>query len=333
MKSVDLRLLQETSQGSLSKLREVAQGLKRKFPKVQVPSVLERSPEKDLFKATKIIEDLSETAIVDEYIDYTSRKVLGQVETSAHDGFNAIAYTHRPSSNVKEVLYYNTHHKTGNSSVGILKSTYTPDGKQLIEDRKFCADASCESIKTYNPVDGRLVSDEFIYHASSPSFRDTKTVYREDGSTFFTAKTHKLGKELITTVEKNSQESFPIIKQMLDGELYASVQKNPENGDIIMELPILDSCTAKPIDRRIKYTFSHWGTGKQVEVYSKDGTLELSKIYDNSGTMTEGFTHIDGLLSKLSCPHLNVSKGYIENEGYVCLDYDILQFLFRNFKW
>ena len=108
MKSVDLRLLQETSQGSLSKLREVAQGLKRKFPKVQVPSVLERSPEKDLFKATKIIEDLSETAIVDEYIDYTSRKVLGQVETSAHDGFNAIAYTHRPSSNVKEVLYYQT---------------------------------------------------------------------------------------------------------------------------------------------------------------------------------------------------------------------------------
>ena len=283
MKNVDLRLLQETSQGSLSKLREVAEGLKRKFPKVQIPSVLERTPEKDLFKATKIIENPMETAISDEYIDYTSRKILGEVKTSDYGGLNGISYIHRPSPSVEETLHCTISPDTGNSSVGVFKKTYAPDGKQLIEDRRFYADAGVERIETFDPVDGRRISREFTDHSNPPLYQNTKTVLREDGSVIHTSIGHLKGKELITTVEQSGKKSFPTIKQMRDGKLYASVQKNAENGDIIMELPINNA------NGRIKYTFSSQGIGKEVEMYY-DNTLVAKQVYGpDSIDPIEGF--------------------------------------------
>ena len=78
----NLSSLEEASHGSLPKLRHVVQEIRAKFPNIRIPSILERIPEKDLFKATKLEETSLNTSIVDEYMDYGSRRVLGRIKTS-----------------------------------------------------------------------------------------------------------------------------------------------------------------------------------------------------------------------------------------------------------
>lgn len=325
MIKTDLRLLQETSERSLPKLREIAQGLRERFPNLHIPSVLERTPEKDLFKATSIKENPLETSVVDEYMDYCSRRILGQIKTSDYgQGYRNISYSHRPSPNVEEVLNHSIDAQ-GHNMTEVTKRTYTSDLQHVVEERRFSPETSIERVRTFDPVSGKEISHENIYHDKPVRFQDTKAITGEKGSKILTTKGHFQGKELITTVEKDSEKAFATVTQIRDGKLHASVQKNAENGDIIMELPIIDFNTGNITGGKIKYTFYPWGSGKQVEIISKDGITEASQIYGKSGQMVKGFNNSH--YKYIARPQYNASKHYIEHNDSIGIHDDIIRFL------
>ena len=134
--SVNLSSLEEASHRSLPKLRQVVQEIRAKFPNISIPSILERTPEKDLFKATKLEETLFDTSIVDEYMDYGSRRILGRIKTSDYgNGCKGISYSHNPSPNVEEELSHCIN-PNGTSHTTVKRTTYTPDKQRILEERK-----------------------------------------------------------------------------------------------------------------------------------------------------------------------------------------------------
>ena len=322
--SVNLSSLEEASHSSLPKLRQVVQEIRAKFPNISLPSILERTPEKDLFKATKLEETSLNTSIVDEYMDYGSRRVLGRIKTSDYGkGYKGISYSHNPSPNVEEELSHCIN-PDGTSYTTVKRTTYTPDKQRILEERKFSTETAEERVRTFDPQNGKVLSNERIDRGSPKTFANVRTQSQRNGKIVTTIQQHRAGKELVTTVEKDSNSKCASVSQLLDGKQFANVQRNPENGDIIMNLALLDS-KGMPTGESIKYTFTELGIGKEIEIYSKDNIIQARQSYSQSGEkLNGGFNNTRHVILK---PSYNTKSQYINGTGNLNIDFSILRFL------
>ena len=76
---------------------------------------------------------------------------------------------------------------------------------------------------------------------SPKTFANVRTQIQRNGKIVETIQQQRAGKELVTTVEKDSNSKCTSVSQLLDGKQFANVQRNSENGDIVMNLSLLDS--------------------------------------------------------------------------------------------
>ena len=322
--SINLSSLEEASHGSLPKLRHVVQEIRAKFPNISIPSILERVPEKDLFKATKLEETSLNTSIVDEYMDYGSRRVLGRIKTSDYGkGYKGISYSHNPSPNVEEELSHCINPDGTNFTI-VKRTTYTPNKQHIIEERKFSSETAQERVRTFDPQNGKELSNEIINMGSPKTFANVRTQIQRNGKIVKTIQQQRAGKKLVTTVEKDSNSKCTSVSQLLDGKQFANVQRNSENGDIVMNLSLLDS-KGMPTGESIKYTFTEYGIGKEVEIYSKDNVLQARQSYSKSGEKLDGgFNNTRHVIHK---PSYNLKGQYINGTGNLNIDFHILSFL------